>query len=71
MPRYRLLRTTSFRLAATYLLLFTLSALALGGFVSFAVLREIRAGFDDRIIEETGALERVFADGGREDSPRS
>jgi signal transduction histidine kinase len=65
-PRFRLLRTASFRLAATYLLLFTLSALALGAFVSFAVLREIRAGFDDRILEETAAMDRVFNDGGRE-----
>ena len=66
MPRLSLVRTTSFRLAAIYLLLFTLSALTLGGFVYLSVRREILADFDERIVEETDALQRIFAGEGRE-----
>jgi hypothetical protein len=55
-PRLSLVRTTSFRLAAIYLLLFTLSALALGAFVYLSVRREILADFDERIVEETDSL---------------
>jgi HAMP domain-containing protein len=62
----RLIRTTSFRLAAIYLLLFTLSALALGILVYISVRREILAEFDDRIQEETDALQGVFTQEGRE-----
>ena len=66
MFRIRLLRTASFRLAALYLALFTTSALALGAFVYVSVRREILTDFDERIIEETDALKRDFAGGGRE-----
>ena len=66
MPRLSLVRTTSFRLAAIYLLLFTLSALALGAFVYLSVRREILADFDERIVEETDSLQRIFAREGRE-----
>ena len=62
----RLIRTTSFRLAAIYLLLFTLSALVLGILVYASVRREILAEFDDRIQEEMDALQSVFARQGRE-----
>ena len=66
MPRLSLVRTTSFRLAAIYLLLFTLSALALGAFVYLSVRREILADFDERIVEETDSLQGIFAREGRE-----
>ena len=66
MPRLSLVRTTSFRLAAIYLLLFTLSALALGAFVYLSVRHEILADFDERIVEETDSLQRIFAREGRE-----
>ena len=66
MSRTRLIRTTSFRLAAIYVLLFTLSALALGTFVYLSVRREILSDFDERIIEESDVLQRVFAQNGRE-----
>jgi len=63
--RIRLLRSTSFRLAAIYLALFTLSALALGAFVYGSVRHEILADFDERIVEETDALRGVFERAGR------
>lgn len=66
MLRRRLLRTASFRLAALYLVLFTASALALGAFVYASVRRQILTDFDERIIEETDALKRDYAGGGRE-----
>ena len=66
MSRIRVFRTTSFRLAAIYLALFTLSAGALGGFVYLSVRREILTEFDERIIEETDALQRTFAEEGRD-----
>ncbi len=66
MSRIRLLRTASFRLATIYLTLFVASALALGAFVYLSVRREILADFDDRIVEETGALLEAFQDGGRD-----
>ncbi len=62
----RLIRTTSFRLAAIYLLLFTLSALALGILVYVSVRHEILAEFDDRIMEESDALQDVFVKQGLE-----
>jgi signal transduction histidine kinase len=64
-PRLSLVRTTSFRLAAIYLLLFTLSALALGASVYLSVRHEILADFDERIVEETDSLEGIFANEGR------
>src|SRR3974390_2030285 len=64
--RLSLVRTTSFRLAALYLLLFTLSALALGAFVYLSVRHEILADFDERIVEETDSLQRIFATQGKE-----
>ncbi len=66
MPRLSLVRTTSFRLAAIYLFLFTLSALALGAFVNLSVRHEILADFDERIVEESDSLQRIFASEGRE-----
>jgi signal transduction histidine kinase len=64
--RIRVFRTASFRLAAIYLALFTLSAGALGGFVYLSVRHEILTDFDARIIEETDALQRTFAEQGRD-----
>jgi signal transduction histidine kinase len=64
--RTRVFRTASFRLAAIYLALFTLSAGALGGFVYLSVRHEILTDFDARIIEETDALQRTFAEQGRD-----
>ena len=66
MSRIRVFKTTSFRLAAIYLALFTLSAGALGGFVYLSVRHEILSDFDARIIEETDALQRTFAKEGRD-----
>ncbi len=66
MSRIRLLRTTSFRLATIYLALFTASALALSAFVYLSIRHEILADFDERIVEETDALQTAFAKGGRE-----
>jgi signal transduction histidine kinase len=64
--RIRLLRTTSFRLATIYLALFTASALVLGTFIYFSIRHEILADFDERIVEESSALQDAFAEGGRE-----
>ena len=66
MSRIRLLRTTSFRLAALYLGLFSASALVLGAFVYLSVRHEILTDFDERIAEESDALKNAFADGGRD-----
>ena len=49
-----------------YLALFTASALALGAFVYLTIRHEILADFDERIVEETAALQSAFADGGRD-----
>jgi signal transduction histidine kinase len=57
----RLIRSTSFRLAAIYLLLFTLSVLLLGVFVYASVRREIARDFDARIVEESLSLQSDFA----------
>ena len=65
MRRTRLFRTASFRLAALYLALFAASTVMLGAFVYGAVRHEILTGFDEGLIEERDALQRVFADGGR------
>jgi signal transduction histidine kinase len=64
--RIRVFRTASFRLAAIYLALFTLSAGMLGGFVYLSVRHEILADFDARITEETDALRRTFTEQGRD-----
>jgi signal transduction histidine kinase len=64
--RIRPFRTTSFRLTAIYLLLFTASALALGTFIYVSVRREILADLDEGILEESQALKRIFAEQGRE-----
>ncbi len=66
MSRIRVFRTASFRLAAIYLALFTLSAGTLGGFVYLSVRHEILADFDARITEETDALRQTFAEQGRD-----
>ena len=66
MSRTRLLRTASFRLAIIYLALFTASALVLGAFVYLTIRHEILVDFDERIVEETDALQSAFAAGGRE-----
>ena len=61
MPQIRLIRSTSFRLAAIYLLLFTFSVLLLGVFVFASVRREIARDFDARIVEESQSLQSGFA----------
>ncbi len=66
MPRLRLVRTGSFRLAAAYLALFTLSALILAAVVFVAVRRQAMGDIDGRIREETASLTREFAEHGRD-----
>ncbi|MGO9772100.1 MAG: ATP-binding protein [Roseiarcus sp.] len=56
----RLFRATSFRLAALYLAMFTLSVLVLGAVVYFTVGREIEIEFDERVQAEAHTL-RAFA----------
>jgi signal transduction histidine kinase len=56
----RLLRTTSFRLASIYVVLFTASVLILGAVVYFSVSREIRLEFDERLRAETTRLTSHF-----------
>ena len=65
MPRIRLVRTGSFRLAAAYLGLFTLSAIVLGIVVFFGVRREARRNIEARVDEEVAALTREFSEHGR------
>src|SRR5579863_2117889 len=65
-PQIRQLRSTSFRLAAIYLTLFTLSVLLLGLFVYASVRKEIARDFDARIVEESESLQSDFARHGRE-----
>jgi signal transduction histidine kinase len=65
-PQTSLFRTTSFRLTALYLALFAASTLALGAFVYWSVRSEILYDFDDRIIEERDALQRVYTQEGRD-----
>jgi signal transduction histidine kinase len=65
-PRLRLVRTGSFRLAVAYLGLFTLSALILGAVIFVAVRREAMRDIDERIREETYSLTREFAEHGRD-----
>jgi signal transduction histidine kinase len=65
-PRTRLLRTASFRLAALYLALFAASTVALGAFVYWPIRHEILADFDEGIVEERDALQHIFASRGRD-----
>jgi len=65
-PRISLYRTSSFRLAAVYLGLFTVSVLILGAAVSFVVWREIAGEIDADIQGETSTLMREFAAHGRD-----
>jgi signal transduction histidine kinase len=56
----RLIRTASFRLAAIYLALFSVSVVVLGAIVYFIVGREISRQIDDRVLRETSTLEAHF-----------
>jgi len=60
----RLLRTTSFRLAALYLLLFTVSAVVLGATVFLAARSELERQMTTRIEGETTFLREEFHHGG-------
>ena len=66
MRRTNVFRTSSFRLAAIYLALFTASVLILGATVSFVVWREIAGEIDADIQGETSTLTRDFAAHGRD-----
>jgi len=59
-PLSRLLGAASFRLVATYLAIFALSALILGCVVYFSVGREIILQLDERLNEEAAALKGDF-----------
>ena len=54
--RNKIFRTTSFRLVAIYLGVFTLSVLILGFFVYFSVGAQFETEFDERVTEETHKL---------------
>jgi len=60
----RLLGTASFRLAATYLVMFSASVALLGAVVYFSVGYEIVRQLDDRLIEETAKLTSYFKKNG-------
>jgi signal transduction histidine kinase len=60
----RLFRTSSFRLTAIFALAFLLSTATLGVSLYIAVGREISREFDERITEESDALQRLFSDSG-------
>jgi signal transduction histidine kinase len=60
-PRTSLFRTSSFRLAAIYLALFTVSVLILGTVVYVVVWREIAGEIDADIQGEASTLAREFA----------
>jgi signal transduction histidine kinase len=64
--RLRIIKTASFRLAAAYVALFTISAVLLGATVYLSLRYRILADFDERMTEETDALRRVFVEKGRE-----
>jgi len=55
-PHLRLLRTTAFRLALTFLSLFSVSTLAVGSIVYVAIRDQILTEFDERITEEADSL---------------
>jgi signal transduction histidine kinase len=59
-PLPRLLRTASFRLAATYLAIFSISVVLLGCVVYFTVGYEIVQQIDDRVTEETAKFLSEF-----------
>jgi signal transduction histidine kinase len=56
----RLLTTASFRLAATYLAIFTMSVVVLGIIVYFSVGYELASESDERVIAETAELRDFF-----------
>ncbi len=62
----RLIRTASFRLAATYLAVFALSVAILGIVVYFSVGREIVLELDERVTEEAATLRASFRTHGLE-----
>ena len=66
MPRTRLFRTSSFRLAAIYLGLFTVSVFILGAIVYAAVRSEVAAEIDQDIQGESAALLNEYAAHGLE-----
>ncbi len=61
MPRTRLFRTSSFRLAAIYLALFTISVLILGAVVYAVVHTQIATEIDQDIEGESAALLKEYA----------
>lgn len=66
MPRTRLFRTSSFRLAAIYLALFTVSVVILGAVVYAVVRSEVVAEIDQDIQGESAGLISEYAAHGRE-----
>ncbi len=62
----KLLRTASFRLAAAYLVLFTVSVLILGAVVYSVVAHESRSTVDARLEEESERLRSEFAQHGQD-----
>ena len=66
MPRTRLFRTSSFRLAAIYLALFTASVLILGAVVYAVVHTQIAAEIDQDIEGESAALMKEYSARGRD-----
>jgi signal transduction histidine kinase len=65
-PQTRLFRTSSFRLAAIYLALFTVSVLILGAVVYAVVHTQIAAEIDQDIEGESAALLKEYAAHGRD-----
>ena len=61
MPQTRLFRTSSFRLAAIYLALFTVSVLFLGAVVYAVVHTQIAAEIDQDIDGESAALLKEYS----------
>ena len=66
MPQTRLFRTSSFRLAAIYLALFTVSVLFLGAVVYAVVHTQIAAEIDQDIDDESAALLKAYSTHGRD-----
>ena len=66
MPQTRLFRTSSFRLAAIYLALFTVSVLILGAVVYAVVHTQIAAEIDQDIGDESAALLKEYSAHGRD-----
>jgi signal transduction histidine kinase len=56
----RLIATASFRLAATYLAIFTASVIVLGAVVYFSVSHELALESDGRVVAETASLRDFF-----------